>query len=412
MEPNSAKASFKRLQFSNYKLDALLHVTLLINENVPVKKLLDHFVSILKDDLNIGKILMYRYNEKWECIVSEGIHRNIPAGIRVETDLLYYKQITNLSVALNPNLELFDVIIPVYHHESPIAYVIIGDIDEERAGMSPTIKHLLFIQTLANIIIVAIENKRLVVENVRQEAFKKELELASRMQTMLIPNPRSLPNNDKIHASAYYLPHFEVGGDYYDFIRLNDTEYGFCIADVSGKGISAALLMSNFQANVRALFSANLPLKQTVNKLNDRVMENANGEKFITLFIARFNTQTREMEYINAGHNPPVFFDREKNVDIMLTEGCMGIGMFDEIPSINLAKLTISKGSKLICYTDGIAELENMNNEQFGTQPMVDCMVKDQSINFVIDEIIVKLDEYRGTNDYFDDISLMGIEFH
>ena len=141
-------------------------------------------------------------------------------------------------------------------------------------------------------------------------------------------------------------------------------------------------------------------------------MENANGEKFITLFIARFNTQTREMEYINAGHNPPVFFDKEGNNIIMLSEGCMGIGMFDEIPKINLAKLTVSKGSKLICYTDGIAELENTNNEQFGTQPMADCMIKEHSINFVIDEIIDELDIYRGTNDYFDDISLMGIEFH
>jgi len=412
MNQMSAKASLKRLQFSNYKLDALLHVTLLINENVPVKKLLDQFISILKDDLNIGKILMYRHNEKWECILSEGVHRNIAAGIRVETDLLYYKQITNLSVALNPNLELFDAIIPVYHHESPIAYVIIGDIDEERAGMSPTIKHLHFIQTLANIIIVAIENKRLFDENVKQEALKKELELASRMQTMLIPNPRTLPNNDRIHVSAYYLPHFEVGGDYYDFIRLSNTEYGFCIADVSGKGISAALLMSNFQANIRALFSANLTLKQTVEKLNERVMENANGEKFITLFIARYNSLTRELEYVNAGHNPPVFFDKEKNQVELLMAGCMGIGMFDTIPKINVAKMPVSNGSKLICYTDGIAELENPDKQQFGTQPMETSVVKEQGINLSIDEIIEELEVYRGTNDYFDDISLMGIEFH
>jgi sigma-B regulation protein RsbU (phosphoserine phosphatase) len=141
-------------------------------------------------------------------------------------------------------------------------------------------------------------------------------------------------------------------------------------------------------------------------------MENANGEKFITLFIARFNSQTRELEYINAGHNPPVFFDKSENAIISLSEGCMGIGMFDEIPTINMAKLRVNKGSKLICYTDGIAELENLNKEQFGTQPMAESMVKDHSINYVIDEIIVKLDEYKGTNDYFDDISIMGIEFH
>jgi sigma-B regulation protein RsbU (phosphoserine phosphatase) len=408
----SGKASLKRLQFSNYKLDALLQTTLLINENVSVKELLKHFESILHDELNIGKVLIFTYNEKWECALSSGIHRTIVEGIRVDTDLLYYKQITNLSVALNQNLELFDVIIPVYHHESPIAYVIIGDIDEERAGMSPTIKHLHFIQTLANIIVVAIENKRLFGESVRQEALKKELELASRMQTMLIPNPRTLPNNDRIHVSAYYLPHFEVGGDYYDFIRLSNESYGFCIADVSGKGISAALLMSNFQANVRALFSANLSLEQTVHKLNDRVMENANGEKFITLFIGTYNTETRELSYINAGHNPPVLFHKESNQIESLTSGCMGVGMFDEIPKITIGTTRVSRGSKLVCYTDGIAELENGSNEQFGTEIMENCMKKEQSINFVVDEIISKLDTFRGDNDYFDDITLIGIEFH
>lgn len=408
----SAKASLKRLQFSNYKLDTLLDITLSINENLPVGDLLHQFESILKEDLNIGKVLLYRYNEKWECLLYSGIHRNVAEGIRVETDLLYYKQITNLTTTLNPNLELFDAIIPVYHHESPMAYLLIGDIDEERAGISPTIKHLHFIQTMANIILVAIENKRLFDENVRQEALKKELELASRMQTMLIPNPALLPNNDKIHASAYYLPHFEVGGDYYDFIKLNNEEYGFCMADVSGKGISAALLMSNFQANVRALFTANLPLKTTITKLNDRVMENANGEKFITLFIGRFNTNTRELEYINAGHNPSLLYLGDEKKVIELSEGCTGVGMLDEIPSITLGKKVLAPSSKLVCYTDGIVELENDKNEEFGSDVMADCMTKIDSINNIIDIIIDKLDQHRGTNDFFDDISLMGIEFH
>lgn len=408
----TAKASVKRLQFSNFKLDVLLNITLSINENLPVKDLLHQFESILRDDLNIGKILLYRYNEKWECLLSTGIHRNVAEGIRVETDLLYYKQITNLTVALNPNLELFDVIIPVYHHETPIAYVIIGDIDEERAGMSPTIKHMHFIQTMANIIVVAIENRRLLDENVKQEMLRKELELAARMQSMLIPNPALLPNNEKIHASAYYLPHFEVGGDYYDFIKLNESEYGFCMADVSGKGISAALLMSNFQANVRALFSANLTLPTTINKLNDRVMENANGEKFITLFIGRYNSLTRELEYINAGHNPSLLYFSDTKITKMLSDGCTGVGMLDEIPKITMGKAHIPPGSKLICYTDGIVELEDDSKEQFGTDIMEQCMIQDESINTIIDDIIDKLNVHKGENDFFDDISLMGIEFH
>jgi len=406
------KASLKRLQFSNFKLDVLLNITLGINDKLPIDELLKRFETVLRKDLNIGKVLIYSYNQKWECILTSGVHRNIPENINVDTDLVYYKQITNLTVALNPSLQLFDVIIPVYHNDRPIAYVIIGDIDEERAGMSPTIKHLHFIQTLANIIVVAIENRRLFNENVKQEAIKKELELASRMQTMLIPNPSLLPNNDQIHASAYYLPHFEVGGDYYDFIKLDRNEYGFCIADVSGKGISAALLMSNFQANIRALFNANLSLPKTVNQLNERVMDNANGEKFITLFIGRYNTDTRELEYINAGHNPPILFHKQENRVEMLTTGCIGIGMFDEIPKITEGRILISAGSKIICYTDGIVELENENNIQFGTEVLEKMMLQDKSINWIIDDVIEQLDSHRGNRDFFDDISLMGIEFH
>ncbi|MBI9066431.1 MAG: SpoIIE family protein phosphatase [Salinivirgaceae bacterium] len=408
----SGKASLQRLQFCNFKLDLLLEITLSINNNTPVNDLLKQFERILLEELNIGKILIFRFKNKWECILRKGIHRNVSEGIRVETDLLYYKQITNLSVALNANLELFDVIIPVYHDEQPIAYVMIGDIDEERAGMSPTIKHLHFIQTLTNIIVVAIENRRLFDESVRQESMKKELELASQMQTMLIPNPAALPNNDKIHASAYYLPHFEVGGDYYDMVRLSEDEYGFCMADVSGKGISAALLMSNFQANVRALFSANLPIRETITKLNNRVMENANGEKFITLFIGKYNTKTRNLEYINAGHNPPVLFNKDSNTIETLSLGCTGVGMFDEIPKISIGNAKISQGSKLICFTDGIVELENDNKIQFGTQAMEESMMKDQRINVVIDQIIDMLNEHKGNNNFFDDIALMGIEFH
>ncbi len=406
------KASVNRLQLSNFKLDALLRITLAINENTPVDQLLEQFRSILCDDLNIGKILMFSYNQKWERILMSGVERRVADGIRVENDLQYYRQITNLTATLNPNLALFDTIIPVYHHDRPIAYVIIGDIDEECAGMSPTIKHLSFIQTLANIIVVAIENRNLFNENVRQEAMKKELELASRMQTMLIPNASMLPNNNDLHVSAYYLPHFDVGGDYYDWIKLSDNQYCFCIADVSGKGISAALLMSNFQANLRALSGANLPISDVVNKLNDKVLENVNGEKFITLFIAYYNTKTRKLTYVNAGHNPPILFDAETGETQQLTLGCMGVGMLDTIPKMNVGELVLPHNSKILCFTDGAVEIENPDHQAFGTEPIERIISTGNSISTDIDRIVDALYEHKGPeSEFFDDITILGVEF-
>jgi sigma-B regulation protein RsbU (phosphoserine phosphatase) len=258
------KASFKRLKLYTFKLNALLEITQAINENLSISHLLKRYETILKDELNIGKIALFKLNENWDTILTTGIEKADVANIDVEQDLLHIKEISFVTSSPNERLKGFDIIIPVFTQDTPLAYVLIGDIDEEGEGVSPTIKHLHFIQTISNVIIVAIENIRLFNESLRQEAIKKELELASRMQNMLIPESSTLPQNIHIRFDAFYHPHFSVGGDYYDCIALNDDEVGFCIADVSGKGISAAILMSNFQANLRALFNSEIPLDQLV----------------------------------------------------------------------------------------------------------------------------------------------------
>ena len=411
MATGKGKASLRRLQFCNFKLDFLLNITQTINDNLPTKELLNRFEIILRKDLNIGKVLVYQYNELWERILCSGTEEEVADKIVVDRDLLFYTQITSLTTTLNPYLSYFDVIIPVFHHDKPIAFVLIGDIDEERAGISPTIKHLHFIQTLTNILIVAVENKRLFSESVRQEAMKKELELASKMQSLLIPNLTSLPKDKNLDVAAYYLPHFEVGGDYYDFIKLNNSEYGFCIADVSGKGISAALLMSNFQANIRALFDSKIDLESLINKLNDRVMQSANGEKFITLFLAKYDSNTKTLKFINAGHNPSLFYNGETKEISYLSVGCTGVGMFDEIPKITVGEINIPSNSKIICYTDGLVELENENQIEFGTKIIEQTIAKDNKIGDVINEIIDDVIAHKGENSFFDDISLIGLQF-
>ncbi|NOZ46081.1 MAG: SpoIIE family protein phosphatase [Chlorobi bacterium] len=406
------KASLKRLQFCNFKLDFLLEITLAINENLSTEELLKKFEKILREDLNIGKLVVYSYNVTWNRILVSGIEKNIANKISLQNDLLYYTQITNLTTTLNPYLSTFDVIIPVFHQDTPLAYVIIGDIDEERVGISPTIKHLQFIQTLANIIIVAIENKRLFNENVRQETMKRELEMASKMQSMLIPNPDSFPDNKVMYLSAYYHPHLMVGGDYYDFIELDDDNFGFCIADVSGKGMSAAILMSNFQANLRALWTTDTPLSELALKLNKTVMKNANGEKFITVFLGKYNCKKHVIHYINAGHNPPLFKNNNTGKVEYLKTGCIGIGMLEEIPTIEEGSIEVVSNSKILCYTDGIVEMESEKQVEFGTDIMEEKLLSNYRMDNVIENIISELNVFKGKNNFFDDIALLGIDFH
>lgn len=403
----------ERLKISTFKLNALLSITQAINENLPQRELLGHYEKMLKEDLNIGKILIFKYNSSsWECLLNSGIKDPHSIDIKVDTELLKYSEITFItskSISLN---EPFDIVIPVYNNNQPLAYVLIGDIEEEGEGVSPTIKHLHFIQTLSNIIIVAIENMRLFQESLRQTAIKKELELASRMQSMLIPNNSELPKTKNIWISAFYHPHLDVGGDYYDVINLSANEIGFCIADVSGKGISAALLMSNFQANLRALFTSEISLPTLVEKLNERVLKSANGEKFITLFIGKYNTHEHELEYINAGHNHPILYETVSKNLVFLKEGCVGMGMLDEIPVIRKGVLKIKETTKLLCYTDGLVELMDDREVEFGTNLIEQHLANDLDIYQSITSIIEDQHILSGNKAIFDDITMLGVEFY
>jgi phosphoserine phosphatase RsbU/P len=409
-ENKNDKASINRLQLTTFKLQSLLNITMAINENLPQDKLLEKYENLLTNDLNIGKVLVYKKEGSWKCILKSGSVGNLNSAIDVENDLVPIQDISFISASPNKNLNAFDIVIPVFNNGSPVAYVIIGDI-EEGDGVSPVIKHLNFIQTLTNIIVVATENARLFKESLRQAAIKRELELASKMQNMLIPNSSTLPRNDKIFMTAFYLPHMDVGGDYYDYIPLNRNEFGFCIADVSGKGMSAALLMSNFQANLRALFTHDISLDALVEKLNERVMHAANGEKFITLFIGKFNYKTRELQYINAGHNQPLLYQKERKDLTLLAKGCVGIGMLDEIPLIRKGSVTLEEHTKILCYTDGLVELIDGKEVSFGTKEIEDCIMNNHSIEDNIQAIIRKQGIAEGSPAIFDDISMLGIEF-
>lgn len=396
----------KRIQLGKFKLDTLLNVTQAINDNLSKNKLFEIYQNILVNELIIGKLLLFRYdNSEWKtelCI-------NTNTNISVNNDLLEVRDITVINQEQHEKINEFDVIVPVFHKSKPLAYLLLSDFDGEKIEVSPIIKHLSFIQTLTNIIIVAVENKRLFKENLKQAAIKKEMELASEMQSMLFPN--ILPDNDEISVSAKYFPHQLVGGDYYDFIKLNRDEVAFCIADVSGKGVPAALLMSNFQASLRALISRTSSLTELVTELNKNILVNAKREKFITAFIAKYNLNTRNLQFINAGHNPPQLLIGHQIIELI--EGSTILGMFENLPSVTEKNVTIPTNSTLICYTDGVTEQTNKNDVEFGTSNLNKAMLlkAEDSINECINYVISEINSFKANDDYDDDLAILGIRF-
>ncbi|MFN2379977.1 MAG: SpoIIE family protein phosphatase [Bacteroidales bacterium] len=402
-----SKRARSRLLMSRYKLDSLLDITRSINANANAEELLSKYEDILCSSLGIGKILIYMHSQNWEPLLNAGFTSRLETRVDPETDLVPYSETKIFTAEEERPFPEVDIIIPVHNNNQPLAYVLIGDIEEEGELMSPILKHLHFVQTISNIIIVAIENIRLLEETIKQETFKKEMELAAKMQSLLIPDNELLPHNKNIMVTGFYHPHYDVGGDYYDCIELDDGSTVICIADVSGKGISAALLMSNFQASFRALLSSGTELKTLVRSLNDVVIKNASGEKFITLFVARYHPDKRILEYINAAHNSPVLYDTVTGKFVYLDPSCVGIGMLDEMPSVSKSEIIIANMSKIVLYTDGLSELKDRHGNDIGTEAICRHIANNEAINVNITSLIDELGIPDNNPYLFDDVSIL-----
>jgi sigma-B regulation protein RsbU (phosphoserine phosphatase) len=395
-----------RQDLKDTKLQSLLEITNAINSNLSIEQLLKIFSFILKEQLGFSKFVLILRQEEWQVLAKVGFKGKIEVH-NIEEQFYRFKEITLVESSNSHILKEFQAVIPVYHQDKPLSYLLISTL-----GHSDYLEasHFNFAQTLANIIAVAVENRRLVKQSIIKERISKELEVASEMQKLLFPS--DLPSNRKMDLSAKYIPRHAVGGDYYDFIPLGDEEYIICIADVSGKGISAALLMANFQATIRTLFKyQRFEMPFLLEELNKIVMKSAKGEKFITFFIAHYNAHTRKMIYVNAGHNHPFILNGRKVT--MLKDGCIGLGMLDELPYVNVGKLTLNPNTTFVLFTDGVVELENETGEQFGIERLVKnaqayAPLKMEDMNNII---FSKLDEWRAGLNFVDDTAIFSCKF-
>lgn len=419
MADSSGPRTMSKSKLLDVKLASLLEITKAINSNVKTYELLKIYESVLREQLNVDKLVLYTNDGGWKSVLKFGMDPQFtPADI--ERYLIPLKDITLMDFApfgkllpIQKTLKQHDVevVIPVFHKNEPLAYALVGDIDEQELGVGASVKHLNFIQTLTNILVVAIENKRMAKEGIRQAEIKKELEVASQMQHMLFP--ANLPNDAQLEMDALYIAHQQIGGDYYDFIRINDQEVALCVADVSGKGVSAALLMSNFQANMRILLSRSNSLSDLVVELNNKVNDTAKGERFITLFVAKYNTVTKILTYVNAGHNPPLVFNKDGSIS-MLKTGCTGLGMLEELKSVKEGIVKIEPGTILLCYTDGVVEQENENGEEFGVKYLKEILQTkgpSSKIKEITHVIIESVKEHKGDKEYVDDIAILACRF-
>jgi sigma-B regulation protein RsbU (phosphoserine phosphatase) len=398
---------WQQKHIQDLKLNALLEVTKAINTNAATSALLDLYQDILENRLGVGKLVLFSYDNEWTCILKYGIDEEFN-HIIFEKELLNITEIETITFSKGQLSKSFEIVVPVYHKQTPLAYVLLGDVNQQKLELSAAIKHLPFVQTLTNIIVVAIENKKLFKENIQRAQIKKELELAQNMQKLLFPH--EFPDTDYLQVAAKYLPHQQVGGDYYDFIRLNNHEFIFCIADVSGKGVAAALLMSNIQATLHSLINYTHNLKDLIIEINKRVINNAKHEKFLSIFLGKLNTKSQQLTYINAGHNAPILYYENRFFELI--KGCTLLGISETLPNMNVEIFNYTAEFTLVCYTDGLTDTVNDQDESVSIEALKDIILKNDKAkpDFLNQALLYYAEEFKGENPFPDDIALLTLK--
>jgi serine phosphatase RsbU (regulator of sigma subunit) len=226
----------------------------------------------------------------------------------------------------------------------------------------------------AEVFALMIENARLTGRALEQERLQRDLELAAEVQRRLLPDEP--PAATAIDLAAFSLPARVVGGDYYDLLDLGRELIGIALADISGKGIAAALLMSVVQASLRVIASeGEMPLSELAARMNGFVYRSTGTNKYATFFYAQVDQRSRKLRYVNAGHNAPYLVRRcDSRVDITeLTSGGTVLGLFPEV-QYDEAEVDLCSGDLLVAFTDGITEALDAEGQEFGEKRLQDFL--------------------------------------
>jgi putative ABC transport system permease protein len=265
----------------------------------------------------------------------------------------------------------------------------------QRASFSAHEKQVL--RACADQFALMIENARLTDRVVEQETLRRDIALASDVQRRLLPD--APPRAECADFAAVSVPARRIGGDYYDFLELGDGRIGIALADVSGKGVPAALIMSVVQASLRIISSGgDVPPARLVAVINQFVYRSTPANKYATFFYAQLDERRRELRYVNAGHNPPYLLRAGRRSTAgsapseieELSAGGMVVGMFPEM-EYEEATVTLCPDDVLLAYTDGVTEAHNPEDEEFGEERLQQLL--RQTAHLPVNEISARLSD-------------------
>lgn len=266
-----------------------------------------------------------------------------------------------------------------------------------------------FLSALGNLALVSIQNSFLVEEQIEKERLEEEMRLARRIQERLFP--QRIPMFEGYDVAAFAEPSRFVGGDYYDVVRLEGDRLLVAVADVTGKGVPASLLMANLQASLHVMLPMDLTIEEAVGHINRVVCENTDFDKFITFFVAILHRETGEMHYVNAGHNPPMLVRANGTIELLETGGLL-LGVMSGV-RYERGTATLEPGDVLALYTDGVTEAMNAEGEEYQETRLMVALrsTHDGSAEAVLQSVRNDVGSFTGSvRDLSDDLTMVVVK--
>ena len=293
------------------------------------------------------------------------------------------------SMQIKEKYKFVNYVIPMFYQSDLKGFLLLG---EKMSGAEYTAEDLLFSEMLSNTFIIALENHRLMQEEIKKLEIERDLYLAKEIQEQFLP--KSFPDKQNWEFYGITKPSKMVGGDYFDFIELNERDIFIIVADVSGKGIGASLLMANLQAAIHSFSLLNMPIDELLRYINRLLYQNTAPDKFITFFIGKLNCEDSSFSYINAGHNPPIFLSQNEFTE--LDKGCLPLGIQQEIPEIEIGEKYFKSGDTLAIFTDGIVEALNPQMQEFGKNQLIENLIntRNSSSKEIADNLLNNLSKF------------------
>jgi len=390
----------------------------------PLAELLDHVMDLISGHLTMDRgVLMLREGNPVQLIPKVvRINNKHLQGQKIQVSrsimaMAFDEQLAVLTsdAALDPRFKGRESIIDSGIHSAMCVPLwnnreIIGIIYADRISLLQEFSEedLRLLTLLANLAAVKIENSMLIEQAIEKEKMERELQLAVQIQKDFLP--KSVPQSGPFAIVGRNIPCRQVGGDYYDFIPVEPGKLGVTVADVSGKGVSASLLMASLRAALHSEIRPKGRIDAMAAKLNGFVQKSSAINAFITFFYGELDTESGTFSFVNAGHNHPFILDKGGTARFLETTGlCLGM-----LPDMEYGQLSdaLSPGETLVLFTDGIIESRNASEEEYGTDRLVEACRKSTgaAATEIMDAVFRDLDAFTSKAPAADDRTLVVVK--